>query len=123
MDWHLSTDLAQEPCNQIAEDDSFVRLMVIRRTGNASGSPKVTLPLVELVVTGAGVEQEHTRRSIDQPASVQCLDAAVVHRLYGSHHGGIFGDDLFDFYGGGGAVERTEHGVVGAILGGGDLSL
>lgn len=29
--------LAQEPCNEVTEDDSFVCLMVIRRTRNTGG--------------------------------------------------------------------------------------
>lgn len=118
-----SAHLAQEPCNQIAEDDSFVSFMVIRRAGNASSGPQVTLPLIELVVAGAGVEQQHARRAVDQPAAVECLDASVVHRLDGSHHSLVLGYDLFNFYRGRSAVKRAKHGVVGAIFGCGDLSL
>ena len=33
----ISAHLAQEPCNEVTEDDSFVCLMVIRRAGNAGG--------------------------------------------------------------------------------------
>lgn len=107
-----STHLAQEPCNQIAEDDSFVRLMVVGRTGNASGRPEVALPLVELVVAGAGVEEEHARCAVNQPSAVEGLDATVVHGLDGGYHGRVLGHDLLDFHGGRSAVERTQHGVV-----------
>ena len=120
---NVATHLAQEPRDQVTEDDSFVGLVIVGRTGNASSRPEVALPLVELVVAGAGVEQQHTRCAVNQPSSVEGLDATVVHGLDCSYHGRVFGHDLFDFDGGRGAVERTEHGVVGAIFGCGDLSL
>ena len=128
MAWDLiaqdtATHLAQEPRDQVTEDDSFVSLVVIWRTGDASSRPKVALPLVELVVAGASVEQQHARCAVNQPSSVEGLDATVVHGLDCSNHGRVLGHDLFDFDGGRGAVERAEHGVVGAIFGCGDLSL
>jgi len=97
--------------------------VVVGRAGNASSRPKVTLPLVELVVASASVEQQHTRCAVNEPSSIQRLDATIVHGLDRSYHGRVFGHDFFDFDGGGGAVERTKHGVVGAIFGRGDLSL
>lgn len=118
-----ASHLAQEPCDQVTEDDSFVGLVIIRRAGNAGSRPKVALPLVKLVVASAGVEQQHARCAVNQPSSVESLDATVVHRLDGSYHCRVFGHDFLDFDSCRGAVERTEHGVVGAIFGGGDLGL
>jgi len=119
----VAAHLAQEPRDQVTEDDSFVSLVVIGRTGNASSRPKVALPLVKLVVASAGIEQQHARCAVNQPSSVESLDATVIHGLDCSYNGRVFGHDLFDFDSGRGAVERTEHSVVGAIFSGCDLGL
>ena len=103
----IATHLAQEPRDQVTEDDSFVSLVVIWRTGDASSRPKVALPLVELVVAGASVEQQHARCAVNQPSAVESLDATVVHRLDGCDHSRVFGLDLFDLDCGRSAVERA----------------
>lgn len=74
--------LSQEPCDQIAEDDGLVRLVVARWRRNAGNGPEVALPLVEELVSSAGVEEQDSRGAINQPATIECLNAAVVHVLY-----------------------------------------
>jgi hypothetical protein len=96
--------------------------MVIRRAGNARSRPKITLPLVQLVVTRASVKQQDARSAVNEPSSVECLDSSLIHAPDSRDHGGISWLDFFDFDGGRGAVERAQQGVHGAILGGGDLS-
>jgi hypothetical protein len=96
--------------------------VVIGRAGDTSGGPEIALPFVELVVTGASVEEQDTRGTINQPSSIQGLDAPVVHALDCSDQRRISRLHLFHLNRGRGAVQGTDQGVAGAILGGGDLS-
>jgi hypothetical protein len=95
-----STYLSQEPCDQVAKDDGFVGLRVAGRRGDTGNRPQIALPLVEVSVGSAGVEQEHAGSAINQPSAVQGLDAPVGHRLDGGDEGRVFGFYLLDLDGG-----------------------
>lgn len=43
--------LAQEPGDHVAKDDSFVRLVIIRRRRDTGKVPEVTLPFVQTIRT------------------------------------------------------------------------
>ena len=87
----LPSYLAQEPCNEVSKDDGLVSLRIARRRGNTGGRPEVALPLVKPPVAGTGVEEKHTWGAVNQPASVQHLDAALVHGLDGSDQSRVLG--------------------------------
>lgn len=95
--------------------------MVIWRTGDASSRPEVTFPLIELVVSSTGVEEQHSWGAINQPPSVHRLNAPLVHVLDRSDQCWIPRLDLFNLDGGGRAVQRPKQCVARAILCGCDL--
>jgi hypothetical protein len=132
--------LAQEPRNEVTKDNCLVGLGVARRRRNAGSCPQVALPLVEPPVTGARVEEQDARSTVDQPSTVESLDAALIHGLDGRLESGIFGLEDFDLDLGlellsagdwrrrgvdstyGGLVPGAQQRVCGAILGRCDLS-
>ena len=57
--------LAEKPCNQVAKDDGFVRLMIVWGCGDASEVPQIALPLVEAMVLAAGVKEKDVRGALD----------------------------------------------------------
>jgi len=91
-----STHLAQEPGNQVAKDDGLVGLGIARRRGDASTRPQVALPLIQVSIGGARVEQKDARSAINQPPAIDGLDAPVVHRLDRRRHGQVLGLEFFD---------------------------
>lgn len=42
----VAANLAEEPCDNVSEDNSLIGLMVVRRRGYTSQVPQVGLPLV-----------------------------------------------------------------------------
>jgi hypothetical protein len=91
-----STHLAQEPRNQVAKDNGLIGLGITRRRRNASTRPQVALPLIQISVSGARVKQQHPRGTVNQPPTINRLDAPVVHRLDGRNHGRVLGLQFFD---------------------------
>jgi hypothetical protein len=92
-----SAHLAKEPRNEVSKDNRLVGLRIARRRRDACGGPQVALPLVEPAVARASVEKEHSRRAVNEPTSVERLDAALLHRLDCSYEGRIlwfYGLDL-----------------------------
>lgn len=87
----FKTHLTKEPRNKVAKDNGLVGLRIARRRRNASSRPQIALPLVEPPVARAGVEEEHTRCAVNEPSSVEHLDAAVAHRLDGGYESRVFG--------------------------------
>ena len=101
------THLAEEPCNHVAKHNSLVCLVVVGRRGDTGNVPEVGLPLIEPsgmsadtatrtftngrfyvpVVAAASVEKEHAGGTLNEPATVEVLDAAVLHVLEGLSHG------------------------------------
>ena len=84
---NLRSHLAQEPSNEISKDDGLVRLMIIWSGGNAGKVPEVTLPLVETGILAARVEEEDVGVALDEPATVEDLDACGAHGVEGSRRG------------------------------------
>jgi hypothetical protein len=77
MDSHLS----QEPCNQVSKDNGLVGLGIAWRRGDAGRRPQVTLPLIEPSIARTSVKEQHTGRTVNEPASIERLDASILHRL------------------------------------------
>jgi hypothetical protein len=90
----VGTHLAKEPRNEVSKDNGFVGLGITGRRRDASSGPQVALPLIEPSVARAGIEEEYTGRAVNQPASVECLDTAILHRLDGGYQSRVLG-----FYG------------------------
>ncbi len=91
------TYLSEEPGDEVAKNDSFVGLMIIRGRGDSGNIPEIALPLVEELVAGAGVDEQDTRSPFDQPAAVHQMDAAAPHRIHSRLDLKVFGLHLFDF--------------------------
>jgi len=92
----LGSYLAQEPGHQVSKENRLVGLMVIWWGRDPGHVPEIALPLVELVVDGASVEQQDLGCALDQPATVQELDAALLHRLEGQTQLGRVGFEGLD---------------------------
>ncbi len=83
----LARDIfAEEPRDEVAKHDSLVRLVVVGWARDASEIPQVALPFVKAVVLAAGIEQQDSGCALDQPSSVQRLDALGAHALEGGDH-------------------------------------
>lgn len=136
---------SQEPCNQVAEYDGLVGFRVTWRRGDSRNRPQVALPLVQVSVRSAGIEEKDSRCTVDEPSSVQGLDAPIGHGLDGSDKSRVLWFYLLDLdrclqrplavlWGGHCcfvdkqgpyriSVERSQQCVCRAILGRRDLSL
>jgi hypothetical protein len=75
------THLAEEPRDNVPKDNSLIRLVIIRRTGNTRQIPKIRLPLIQPIVARSSIKQEYSGCSFDKPSTVDQLDASVSHRL------------------------------------------
>lgn len=84
LDCSTSTYLAEEPSNEVPEDNSFVCLIVTWGRRNGRNVPQIRLPFVHVPVGSLSVDEDDSRGSFDQPASVQYTDTAVSHGLDGS---------------------------------------
>ncbi len=69
------TYLAQEPSDDVAEDDGFVCFVIIWGCGDACEVPEVPFPLVEANVLAAGIEQEDVGVSLNKPSAVKGFHA------------------------------------------------
>lgn len=115
--------LAQEPCDEVSEHDSLVRLVVVGGRWNSSEIPEIPLPFVEFVILAAGVKEEHSRCTLDEPAAVESLDAPFSHCGQSFDHvrvGGLVGLYL---HGGRFVGEWSDKTVSIAILFHGDWDL
>lgn len=77
----FSTYFSEEPGNNVTENDSLVGLVVTWWGWNASNVPEIRLPLIEMVVGGAGVEEQNSWSTVNEPASVGIGDAPLRHRI------------------------------------------
>jgi hypothetical protein len=74
-----NTDITEEPGDKIAKDDGLIRFVVAGRARDARKVPEVPLPLVQARIRAAGVEQEYVGVALDQPTTVEGLDALCAH--------------------------------------------
>ena len=96
--------------------------MIVRWRWDAREVPEIALPLVEVVVGAAGIEEEDAGGALDEPAAVETLDAAGAHGLEGEGDGGVvLGRVLgLDLHGGGLVGEGPDEAVAVAVFGDGD---
>jgi hypothetical protein len=89
--WRTGTHLSQEPSRQVSQQDRLVRLRVVWGRRNARQVPQVSLPFVKTVPHRSGVEEEDLGSALDEPSTIEELDAAVAHRGEGADEGGVGG--------------------------------
>lgn len=87
--------LAEEPCNQVAEDDGLVSLVVARRGRDTGSVPEIGLPLVEVTICRLGINEENAGSALDKPAPIQHADSSFLHRFHTRFDAGIGGLELF----------------------------
>jgi len=75
------TYLAEEPSDQVTENNSFIGLFVGRWRWNTSYVPQVGLPLVHVLICCFGVDEQNARCTLYQPPAIQDAYATVAHRL------------------------------------------
>lgn len=94
--------------------------MVVGWGGDTREVPEIALPLVEARVLAAGIEEQHVRCTLNQPASVEDLDPGGAHAIEGRGEVGVLGLLGLDLHGGGLVGEGADEGVAVAILGDSD---
>lgn len=77
----VRSELAQEPGDQVPEDDRLVGLVVVGRGGDPGQVPQVGLPLVQSVIGRARVKEDDLGCALDQPSTVDELDTSIPHGL------------------------------------------
>lgn len=119
------TNLAEEPGDDIAEDNRFVCFVIVGGARDASEVPEIALPFVSLGVHAAGVEEQDVGSAVDKPSAVEGLDTAIAHDCEGRDEVGIVGLFLIDLHGGSLVGKGADEAVPVAILclGDGDLCL
>lgn len=119
------TNLAEEPGDDIAEDNSFVCFVIVGGAWDAGEVPEIALPFVSLGVHAACVEEQDVGSTVDEPSAVKGLDAAIAHDCEGGDEVGIVRLFLIDLHGGRLVGEGADEAVPVAILclGDGDLCL
>jgi hypothetical protein len=108
--------LAKEPGDDVAKHDRFVRFVVIRWAWDARQTPQIAFPLVQARILAARVEQQHPWCTLDQPSSVQALDALIPHPLQRRRQMWICWLLLFDLHRSRLVAERSDEAVSIAIL-------
>lgn len=114
------THIAQEPSDEVAKDDGLVCLVVVGRAGDASEVPEIGLPLVEAGVHAAGIKEKDLGVALDEPATVESLDALGLHGLESGSEMGVTGLLWLDLHRRGLVGERADEAVSVAKLGDGD---
>lgn len=74
--------LAQKPCDQVSENDRFIRFRISYRGRDARYIPQVGFPFIQPPIAGGSVDEEDARGAFDQPSAIQRLDSALFHRIY-----------------------------------------
>jgi hypothetical protein len=115
--------LAKEPCDDIAENNTLVSLVVAGRCWDPSQVPEVAFPLVKAVILAAGIEEEDVWITVDQPATVEAFNALHAHRIEGTGDVGIGWLLRLHLHGGGFVREWADEGIPVAKLGDGDGDL
>jgi hypothetical protein len=77
-------DLAKEPCDDVAKNDTLVRFVVAGRCWDSCQVPEIALPLVKAMILATGIEEKNVGIAVDKPATVEALDALHTHRIEGS---------------------------------------
>lgn len=113
--------LAQEPGNEVTKHDGLVGLVIIRRRRDPRQIPQIALPLVQSVVSRPGVKEDDLGSTLDQPSTVDQLDASVPHSLERQGERGSGGRvDGFDFHRRGLVAQGSDEGVSTPIFSHGD---
>ncbi len=73
--------LSQKPRHQVSKYHGFVGLVVPGRGGDTGRVPEVRFPLVEESICTLGVYQDYPRGPLDQPTTVDNINASLFHRL------------------------------------------
>lgn len=99
--------------------------MVVGGRGDAGQVPEVALPLIEAGVGAAGVEEEDAGVALDEPATVEDLDALGAHGVEGGEEMLVGGLLWLDLHGGSLVGEGADETVPVAefLDGDGDLCL
>ena len=84
-----ATHFAQEPGDDVAEDNGLIGLVVVGRSWDASKVPEVTLPFIQPRILASSVEQDDLGSALDQPPSIKQDHAFSAHGLYGSTEEGV----------------------------------
>lgn len=114
--------LSQKPCYKIAKHNCIISLGIVGRGRNVGRAPQVGLPLVEVAVRTADIEQHHSGGSINQPAAVHIVDASLAHAPESvPKHSHRF--ERLNLHISRLVVELADHNVAAAILFGGDGGL
>lgn len=116
----MPTYLAQEPGDQISEDNCLIGFMIGIRRWDARGIPQIALPLVEPPIARASIDEQHPGSSLNEPATVDDFNATRLHGIDGLAHGWVRRSQFLHLYRGRRFVERPDQCISLAIFGGGD---
>lgn len=77
----VATYLAKKPSYEVPKDDRVGCFVVTGRRGDRRNVPQIRLPLVGVLMGRLDVDEKDPRCALNQPSSVQNIDAAVSHGL------------------------------------------